>query len=86
MVILPQFVIFEIDHVLRNFYDVPPSDLESLIRDTIALPGVLVVDHCPWKLVLEHWPDTFNSIADAAIVAVTIANRSMPWPPSTRSS
>lgn len=73
--VLPQFVIFEIVHVLRNFYGVPTEDLASLIRDAIALPGLVVIDDCPWKDVLDHWPDPFPSIADAAIVAVVIANR-----------
>jgi predicted nucleic acid-binding protein len=73
--VLPQFVIFEIAHVLRNLYKVPPEELASLIRDTIELPGVIVIDHCPWSLVLERWPEPFSSVADASIVAVAMANR-----------
>jgi predicted nucleic acid-binding protein len=73
--VLPQFVIFEIAHVLRNFYKIAPGELASLIHDTIELPGVIVIDHCPWTLVLEHWPEPFSSVADAAIVAVAMANR-----------
>lgn len=75
VVVIPQFVIFEIVHVLRNFYDVPASDVASLIGDTIALPGVVVTDGCPWKQVLAYWPDPLSSIVDAAIVASAITNR-----------
>jgi predicted nucleic acid-binding protein len=74
-VVIPQFVIFEIVHVLRNFYDVPANDVASLIGDAIALPGVVITDACPWKQVLAYWPDPLSSIVDAAIVASAITNR-----------
>lgn len=40
-----------------------------------TLPGVLVIDKCPWKRVLEYWPAPFPSLADAAIVAVAASKR-----------
>lgn len=73
--VLPQFVIFEIAHVLRNLYGVAAPAAASSIRDAIALPGVLVVDDCPWKRVLDSWAEAFPSIADAAIVAVAVESR-----------
>ena len=74
-VILPQFVVFEIVYVLQSTYRIPASELAAMLRDLIALPGVLVIDECPWKLVLEYWPAPFPSLADAAIVAVAASNR-----------
>jgi len=35
--------------------------LASLIRDIIAFPGVHLIDDCPWKQVMEVWPDPFRS-------------------------
>ena len=74
-VILPQFVVFEIVYVLQSTYRIPASELASMLRDLIALPGVLVIDECPWKRVLEYWPAPLPSLADAAIVAVAGSNR-----------
>ena len=74
-VILPQFVIFEIVYVLQSTYRIPGSELAPMLRDLIALPGVLVIDECPWKRVLEYWPAPLPSLADAAIVAVAASKR-----------
>ena len=73
--IVPQFVVFEIIYVLQSTYRIPGDELAPMIRDLIALPGVLFVDECPWKRVLELWPSPFPSIADAAIVAIAAKNR-----------
>lgn len=72
--VLPQFVVFEIAHVLRNLYAVPPLTAASLIGDVMALPGVLLITEYPWKQILEQWSDPLPSIADAAIVAIALAN------------
>jgi len=74
-VILPQFVVFEIVYVLQSTYRIPASELAPMLRDLIALPGVLVIDECPWKRVLQYWPAPLPSLADAAIVAVAANNR-----------
>jgi predicted nucleic acid-binding protein len=68
-VVLPQFVVFEIVYVLQSTYRIPATELAPMLRDLIALPGVLVIDECPWKRVLEYWPAPLPSLADAAIVA-----------------
>ena len=74
-VILPQFVVFEIVYVLQSTYGIPASELAPMLRDLIALPGVLVIDECPWKRVLNYWPSPLPSLADAAIAAVAASNR-----------
>lgn len=73
--IVPQFVVFETFYVLQSTYRVPANDLSPIVRDLIALPGVLFIDDCPWKRVLDLWPSPFPSIADAAIVAIAANNR-----------
>ena len=74
-VILPQFVVFEVVYVLQSTYRIPGAELAPMIRDLIALPGVLAIDACPWKRVMEYWPTPLPSLADAAIVAVAAASR-----------
>src|SRR5205814_355220 len=74
-IILPQFVLFEVVYVLQSTYRIPGTELAPMIRDLIALPGVLPVDECPWNRVMEYWPTPLPSLADAAIVAVAAASR-----------
>jgi predicted nucleic acid-binding protein len=74
-ILLPQFVVFEIVYVLQSTYGVPASEIAPILRDLIALPGLLVIDECPWKRVLAYWPAPLASLADAAIAAVAASNR-----------
>ncbi len=73
--VIPQFVLFEIIFVLRTSYRVPDTDVANVIKDALAMPGVLATDDCPWSRVLAYWPDPLPSIGDAAIVAVAVENR-----------
>ena len=73
--IIPQFVVFEVAYVLQSQYAYTGHRLATLIRDVIAFPGVQLIDDCPWKRVLEIWPDPLTGLADASIVAVATTNR-----------
>lgn len=75
VVVLPQFVIFETIFVLRSVYKLPPGEITTLLREAIALPGVIVVNDCPWPEFFEHWSDFRPDVVDAAILALAIANR-----------
>jgi predicted nucleic acid-binding protein len=73
--IVPQFVIFETTFVLQSTYRIPANELATIVRDLITMSGVLLIDDCPWKRVLDLWPSPFRSIADAAIVAIAANKR-----------
>jgi predicted nucleic acid-binding protein len=73
--IVPQFVLFEINYVFQTLYGAKGEQLAAMIRDVITLPGVRVIDDCPWTRVFEFWPQPLPSLADAAILAVARANR-----------
>jgi predicted nucleic acid-binding protein len=73
--IVTQFVIFEITYVLQNSYGIAIGQVATLVREMMALPGVVVTDDCPWKKIFEYWPDRLPSMADAAVVAVAVTNR-----------
>jgi len=72
--IVPHFVIFEVVYVLQSTYRIAAADINPMIRDLIALPGLLLIDDCPWKRTLDSWPDPLSSLADAAIAAVALTN------------
>jgi hypothetical protein len=46
-----------------------------MIGDLVTFPGVQPVDDCPWRQVLDVWPDPLPSLADAAIVAIAVSRR-----------
>lgn len=72
---IAQFAVFEVTYVLQSFYGMPIPRVATLVRDMIALPGVTAIDDCPWRKVFEYWPERLPGLADAATVAVAIANR-----------
>jgi predicted nucleic acid-binding protein len=73
--IVPQFVVFEVTYILQSLYGITGDRLTAMIRDVVSFPGARVTDDCPWKRVLEVWPDPLPSLADAAIAAIAVANR-----------
>jgi len=73
--ILPQFVVFEVSYVLQSLYNLSDERLATTIRALVSFPGVQIVDDCPWKRVLQVWPDPLPGLADASIVAVATENR-----------
>ena len=73
--VIPQSVVFEIAYVLQSQYGLTRQRLTTAVRAVVTFPGMRIVDDCPWKRVLEIWPDTLPGLADAAIVAVATANR-----------
>jgi len=75
VVILPQFVVFEVTYVLQSLYNVTGDRLASMIRDLVSFPGVHVIDDCPWHRIFELWPNPLPSLADASIAAVATTNR-----------
>ena len=75
VIALPQFVIFEAIYVFRSFYKFPPYEITTMLREAISLPGVTIVDGCPWPLFFEHWSNLRPDVIDAAVLALAIANR-----------
>jgi predicted nucleic acid-binding protein len=73
--IVPQSVVFEIAYVLQSQYGLSGQRVATVVRAVTTFPGMQIVDDCPWKRVLEIWPDPMPGLADAAIVAIAIANR-----------
>ena len=72
--IVTQFAVFEVSYVLQSSYGTPAAEVVTLVRDMVALPGLIVTNDCPWKKVFEFWPERLPGLADAATVAVAIAN------------
>ena len=73
--VIPQSVIFEIVYVLQSQYGLTSRQAATVIDAVTKFPGMQIVDDCPWKRVLEIWPDPLSGLTDAAIVALATTNR-----------
>ena len=73
--VIPQSIVFEIAYVLQSQYRLTPRQLGTVVRAVTGFPGMQVVDDCPWRRVLEIWPDPLTGLTDAAIVALATTNR-----------
>lgn len=73
--VIPQSVVFEIVYVLQSQYGLTARQAATVVDAVTKFPGMQIVDECPWKRVLELWPDTLSGLTDAAVVAVASTNR-----------
>lgn len=73
--IIPQSVVFEIAYVLQSQYGLTPRQLTTVVGAVTSFPGMQIVDDCPWKRILDIWPDPLPGLTDAAIVALATTNR-----------
>ena len=73
--VIPQSVIFEIVYVLQSQYGLTSRQASEIVDAVTKFPGMQIVDDCPWKRVLELWPDPLAGLTDAAIIALAVTNR-----------
>jgi predicted nucleic acid-binding protein len=73
--VIPQSVVFEIAYVLQSQYGLTSRQAASVVAAVTKFPGMQIVDDCPWRRVLELWPEPFSALTDAAIVALAGTNR-----------
>ncbi|HXA16228.1 MAG TPA: hypothetical protein VN380_04510 [Thermoanaerobaculia bacterium] len=68
--VIPQSVVFEIVYVLQSQYSLTSRQAAAVVDAVTKFPGMKIVDDCPWKRVLELWPDPLSGLTDATIVAL----------------
>lgn len=73
--VIPQSVVFEIVYVLQSQYGLTSRQAATVVGAVTRFPGMKIVDDCPWRRVLELWPEPFSGLTDAAIVALATTNR-----------
>lgn len=73
--IIPQSVVFEIVYVLQSQYGLTSRQAATVVAAVTTFPGMQIVDDCPWRRVLELWPEPLYGLTDAAIVALATTNR-----------
>ena len=72
--VLHQTVISESVHVMRNLYEMKPSNVAAILRDLVALPGVATINELEWSMVFDLWPRRLGDFGDACLAAVAKAD------------
>ena len=68
-IMLHHVVINESVHVMKNIYEVKPASVAAILRDLLALPGVIAIDELAWSTVLSLWPRRIADFGDACLAA-----------------
>jgi predicted nucleic-acid-binding protein len=70
VVLCPQNVLTEFVYVLDKVYGVAKEDINAMILDFIAMPGVEIVHGIDVAALLRLWPEKIADFGDAIVVAV----------------
>ena len=66
---------FEVVYVLQSQYGLTSRQATTVVDAMTRFPGMQIVDDCPWRRILEMWPDPLPGLTDATIVALATTNR-----------
>lgn len=67
VVVLHQAVIAETVYVLCNLYGEQPRVVSAVMRDLLALPGVVTAHRIDWPPVWRSWPHHMKDFGDACL-------------------
>lgn len=62
-----QFVLTEFVFVMDKIYQAPKETINVMIRDFIAMPGVMLLQETDFSTLLSLWPATITDFGDALI-------------------
>jgi hypothetical protein len=62
-------------YVLQSQYSLTSRQAATVVDAVTKFPGMQIVDDCPWRRILEIWPDPLSGLTDAAIVALATTSR-----------
>lgn len=65
-----QHTLTEFIFVMEKVYSIPKKEIAQMISDFIAMPGIEVVNHIDFPLVLSWWPESIPDFGDAVIASV----------------
>ena len=70
IVLCPQNVVTEFGHVLDKIYDLAKEDINAMVTDFIAMPGVDIIHEIDMGVLFRLWPQMIVDYGDAIVVAV----------------
>ena len=70
LVVCHQNVLTEFVYVMDKVYNVPAKQINTIIKDFIAMPGIEIVHEIDMKTLLSYWPEPCSDYGDAIIAAL----------------
>lgn len=64
-----QFVLTEFVFVMDTVYHTPKETINAMVRDFIAMPGVVLLQETDFSVMLALWPATITDFGDALLAA-----------------
>ena len=68
--VCPQHVLTEFVFVMDRVYRIAKPEINGMIRDFIAMPGIEVLNEIDFSMLLALWPSTVPDFGDAIVAAV----------------
>ena len=62
-----QFVLTEFVFVMEKVYRTPKNTINEMVRDFIAMPGVVLLQETDFSATLSFWPETIADFGDALV-------------------
>ncbi len=70
LLLVHQQTLTEFIFVMEKVYSIPKKEIAQMVSDLIAMPGIEVVSHTDFPLVLSWWPESVPDFGDAVIASV----------------
>ncbi len=69
-IVCHQFVLTEFVFVMEKVYGTPKETINAMVRDFIALPGVVLQQETDFSVLLSLWPSRIADFGDALVASV----------------
>lgn len=70
VILCPQYVLTEFIYVLDKVYGISKNDIQMMVRDFLAMPGIELVHEIDFDTVLKFWPEAISDFGDAILASL----------------
>ena len=78
VILCPPNVLTEFIYVLDKVYGVSKPDIQMMVKDFLAMPGIELIQEIDFVSVLKFWPDAIPDIGDAIVASLGSLNKGTP--------
>jgi len=75
VILCPQNVLTEFIYVLDKVYGIPKNDIQMMVKDFLAMPGIELVHEIDFATVLKYWPEAITDFGDAIVASLGNLNK-----------
>ena len=69
-ILCPQNVLTEFIYVLDKVYGISKNDIQMMVKDFLAMPGIELVHEIDFATVLKFWPEAISDFGDAVVASL----------------